>query len=562
MNRRTAAAAGALLLIVSTPPAAHGRGQERHTHHAAAEVSGLGAVSFANSGAAAAQPAFQRGLAFLHSFEYDQAAEAFRAAQTADPSFAMAFWGEALTYSHLLWGEDDADAARRALGRLGASRDARLAKAGTPRERAFGEAIEALFVDGTLPVRVRGFSDAMRVVALAYPDDLDAGSFAALASMFAAYVGDLAATEQQAARDAAVDFAQRVFTANPNHPGGAHYLIHACDDPALAARGLEAARRYAQIAPDAEHALHMPSHIFVQLGLWRDTVASNVRSWAASEKEVAALKLTNADLSFHALLFQQYAELQLGQYRASRASIAKARAALAGVDLTKRSTWTPGMRSQELAFQHAANAGEWSAEICRDIGPEPAMPPAGASDRERSFASRARYHWTIAAVRCGSVDTVLEPLRARVAALPADDPSGTRAAHRRCSTRSCSRTSEAGRRLDLEALLADPASPSRAPVGPPTTLRTEELLGEARLKAGRPREAIAAYERALQLTPNRSAALLGLARARHAAGDASGAADAYGEAPRQLARRRSGRAGARGSAQPRRREVTRRNRRA
>ena len=150
-------------------------------------------------------------------------------------------------------------------------------------------------------------------------------SFAALASMFAAYVGDLAATERQAARDAAVDFAQRVFTANPNHPGGAHYLIHACDNPELAARGLEAARRYAQIAPEAEHALHMPSHIFVQLGLWRDTVASNVRSWAASEKEVAALKLTNADLSFHALLFQQYAELQLGQYRASRASIAKAR---------------------------------------------------------------------------------------------------------------------------------------------------------------------------------------------------------------------------------------------
>jgi len=525
MNRRMTTAAGALLVIVSTPPSAHGRGQERHTHHAAGEVSGLGAVSFANSGAAAAQPAFQRGLAFLHSFEYEQAAEAFRAAQTADPSFAMAFWGEALTYSHLLWGEDDADAARRVLGRLEASRDARLAKAGTARERAFGEAIEALFVDGTLPVRVRGFADAMRVVALAYPHDLDAGSFAALASMFAAYVGDLAAIEQQAARDAAVDFAQRVFTANPNHPGGAHYLIHACDNPASAARGLEAARRYAQIAPEAEHALHMPSHIFVQLGLWPDTVASNVRSWAASEKEVAALKLTNADLSYHGLLFQQYAELQLGQYRASRASIARARAALAGVDLTKQQV-DARHAIQELAFQHAANAGEWSVNICRDIGPEPAMPPAGASDRERSFTSRARYHWTIAAVRCGSVDTVLEPLRARVATLPVDDPS---ALGQRTTLLHAELLAYLGGRppRDLDALLADPASPSRAPVGPPTTLRTEELLGEARLKAGRPREAIAAYERALQLTPNRSAALLGLARARHAAGDAAGAADAY-----------------------------------
>jgi tetratricopeptide (TPR) repeat protein len=525
MNRTTAAVAGALLLGVSTPHAAHAHGQERHSHHAAAEVSGLGAVSFANSGAASAQPAFQRGLAFLHSFEYDQAAEAFRAAQTADPSFAMAFWGEALTYSHLLWGEDDTDAARRALGRLGAGRDARLAKAGTARERAFGEAIEALFVDGTLPVRVRGFSDAMRVVALAYPDDLDAGSFAALASMFAGYVGDLSATERQAALDAAVDFAQRVFTANPNHPGGAHYLIHACDSPELAARGLEAARRYAQIAPDAEHALHMPSHIFVQLGLWSDTVASNVRSWAASEKEVAALKLTNADLSFHALLFQQYAELQLGQYRASRASVAKARAALAGVDLTTAQHVDARYAIGELAFQHAANSGEWSVEICRDIGPEPAVPPAAASDRERSFASRARYRWTIAAVRCGSVDTVLEPLRTQVAALATDDRAG---AGQRQALLHAELLAYLGGRppRDLDALLADPA-PSRAPVGPPTTLRTEELLGEARLKAGRPREAIAAYERALQLTPNRSAALLGLARARHAAGDAPGAADAY-----------------------------------
>ena len=129
-------------------------------------------------------------------------------------------------------------------------------------------------------------------------------------------------------------------------------------------------------------------------------------------------------------------------------------------------------------------------------------------------------------MRCGSVDTVLDALRARVAALPANDPSGP--GLRQTLLHAELLAYLAGRpRLDLEALLAEAASPSRAPVGPPTTLRTEELLGEALLKAGRPREAIAAYERALQLTPNRSAALLGLARARHAAGDASGAAETY-----------------------------------
>jgi tetratricopeptide (TPR) repeat protein len=486
----------------------------------------LGRISFPTSGSPSAQQSFVRGVLFLHSFEYDDAIEAFRQAQKADPAFAMAYWGEALTCSHLLWGEDDADAARRVLGRLGDSRDTRLAKAGTPRERAFGDAIEALFVDGTLPVRVRGFADGMRVVALAYPADLDGSAFAALASMFAAYNGDLAAPERQAARDAAIDFAQRVFTANPNHPGGAHYLIHACDDPAFAARGLDAARRYAEIAPEAEHALHMPSHIFVQLGLWRDTVASNVRSWAASQKEVAALKQTNADLSFHALLFQQYAELQLGQYRASRASLARAREALAGVDLSSGHHVDAQHAIQELAFQHAANAGEWSADVCRDIGPLPAAPTAGASNRERAFTSRARYQWTMAAMRCGPADAVLDKLRERVAALTADDPSGPGLRVTLLHAELLAYLG-GGTPRDLEALLADPALPSRAPVGPPTTLRTEELLGEARLKAGKPREAIAAYERALQLTPNRSAALLGLARARHAAGDEAGAAEAY-----------------------------------
>jgi tetratricopeptide (TPR) repeat protein len=498
----------------------------RPTTAGAGQVSGLGAVAFANSGAAAAQAPFLRGLAFLHSFEYEQAAESFRAASAADPGFAMTFWGEALTYCHLLWGEDDVAGARRALARLADSRDARLAKAGTPRERAFGEAIEALVAEGDLPARVRGFTDGMRRVAAAYPDDLDAASFAALASMFSAYVGRLAPAEQQAARDAAIDYAQRVFTTNPNHPGGAHYLIHACDEPSVAARGLEAARRYAQIAPDAEHALHMPSHIFVQLGLWPETVASNERSWAASQKEVAALKLTNADLSFHALLFEQYGHLQQGHLRASGDIIAKARRALAGVDLDRATHVDAGHAIQELSFQHAANADDWSADACRAIGPEPPMPPPGASDRARSFAIRARYQWTIAAVRCGSGDAVIEKLRSTVAALAAGDPGsawlGLALRHAELLA-----YLEGRPPADRDALLADPNPPSFAPLGPPTTLRTEELLGRARLKAGRPRDAVAAYERALQLTPNRSQALLGLARARQAAGDMAGAGEAY-----------------------------------
>ena len=155
--RRAVVLAGVLAVGLVASGSAQDR--EPHMHHPSAKSGELGEIRFANSGAASAQEPFLRGLALLHSFEYDEAADAFREAQRADPSFAMAFWGEAVTYSHLLWGEDDPDAARRALARLAPTQDARLARAGTPRERAYGDAVEALYVDGDLPSRVRGFAD-------------------------------------------------------------------------------------------------------------------------------------------------------------------------------------------------------------------------------------------------------------------------------------------------------------------------------------------------------------------------------------------------------------------
>jgi tetratricopeptide (TPR) repeat protein len=520
---RTAVLVSALALTRLAPPAA--LAQERHVHHGSGEVAGLGAVSFANSGNAAAQAPFHRGLALLHSFEYDQAAEAFREAQKADAAFAMAYWGEALTYAHLLWGEDDVAGARGALGRLGATRGERIGKAGTPREKAFGDAIEALFVDADQAARVQGFASATRALAASYPDDLDAVAFAALAAMFGGYQPTSA--DGSGAKESAIDYAERVFKANPKHPGGAHYLIHACDNPTFAARGLEAARRYAEIAPEAEHALHMPSHIFVQLGLWADSIASNIRSWDASAKEVAARKLTNADLSFHALNYQQYSELQLGKYAASRAAIAKAQKALAGVDLATGAHVDARYAVSELAFQHAANAGDWSMEVCALIGAPKGHVPAGAIGRDIAFRARTRYHSAVASVICGGRDAALAALRAGGAEQKADDPTGRLLP---LALRHAELVAYllGGTPADLEALLADgPMSQSQPPVGPPPTLRTDELLGQARLRAGRARDAVAAFERALQQTPNRSPVLLGLARARSAAGDAAGAADAY-----------------------------------
>ena len=513
----------AAVVLAATLAADHARAQERHVHHGSGEVAGLGAVSFANTGNAAAQAPFHRGLALLHSFEYEEAAEAFRAAQKADAAFAMAYWGEALTYAHLLWGEDDVAGARAALARLGPDRGSRLAKAGSPRERAFGDAIEALFVEADQPARVRGFAAATRALAERYPDDLDAVAFAALAAMFGGYQPG---PDGGATGPSAIDYAERVFKANPKHPGGAHYLIHACDNPAFAARGLEAARRYAEIAPDAEHALHMPSHIFVQLGMWPETIASNIRSWDASAKAVEARKLTNADLSFHALHYQQYAELQLGKYAASRGAIAKVQKALAAVDLAAGMHVDARYALSELAFQHAANSGEWTKEICGLIGAPKGSVPPGAIGRDSAFRARTEYHAAVASVMCGDADTALASLRARASASQPTDASTRLLPQALRHAELLAYLAGSAPPKDLETLLADaPATP--APVGPPPTLRTDELLGAARLKAGRAREAVAAYARALQQTPNRSATLLGLARARHAAGDAAGAADAY-----------------------------------
>jgi tetratricopeptide (TPR) repeat protein len=504
-------------LVVAQPP-------ERHVHPRSEQGVGLGEVRFANSGAPSAQEPFLRGLALLHSFEYEEAAEGFRDAQRADPSFAMAFWGEAVTYSHLLWGEDDRDAARRALERLAPTREARLARAGTTRERAYGTAVETLYSEGDLASRVRGFAEGMRQVSASYPDDPDAAAFTSLALLFTGYVGELPADARRAARDEAITFAERVFKQYPQHPGGVHYLIHATDEPDFAARGLEAARRYAAIAPEAEHALHMPSHIFVQLGLWDDAVAANERAWAASRAEVAARKLSNADLSFHALQWLQYGYLQQGQYGKARGLIDTARDVLAGVDLTNPlhadSRYTVGW----LSFAYAANTADWSGPVC-SAAYLPAA-PGSSSARERAFRASATYQAAIAGVMCGR-DSTIESVRARFASLAGGDAEAPLLKMTLLHARLLASIREGAH--DLDALIAELPPAGRPPVGPPSTLRTDELLGEALLKAGRPRDAVAAFERALTLTPKRSAALLGLSRAKLAAGDRAGSVEAYGQ---------------------------------
>ena len=229
-----------------------------------------GDVAFANSGSPAAQASFLTGLALLHDFEYRAAKLAFQQAEAADPNFAMAYWGEAMTYNHPVWMQQDAAAARAALARLGPTPGARAAKAGTQRERDYLAAVEILYGDGDKFVRDFRYADAMAALHARYPDDVDATAFDALALLGTSHDGRDVATYMKSAA-----LLEEVYPTHLRHPGVLHYMIHSYDDPIHAPLGLRAARRYGALAPDAPHALHMTSHIFIALGMWDETIAAN-----------------------------------------------------------------------------------------------------------------------------------------------------------------------------------------------------------------------------------------------------------------------------------------------
>src|SRR6185369_14857027 len=232
---------------------------------ASAQQSKLGKVTFPTSGSENAQTHFLRGLAALHSFWFEEALDEFREATKVEPDFAMGYWGEAMAYNHPLWAQQDTEAARRTLKNI-----ADVAKL-TQRERTYINAVRALYGEGDKLSRDKAYAAAMEKVYRDYPDDLEAACFYSLSLLGTVRPGDIGYRRQAQAGAIALD----VYLKNPDHPGAAHYIIHAFDDPEHAILALPAARRYAQIAPEAHHARHMPAHIFLQLGMWPEAAASN-----------------------------------------------------------------------------------------------------------------------------------------------------------------------------------------------------------------------------------------------------------------------------------------------
>ena len=269
----------------------------------------LGTITFPTSGAPAAQTAFLQGVMQLHSFEFDEAAASFQRAQKIDPTFAMAYWGEAMSHNHPLWAQQDTKAAQAILQKIAPTLKERLAKAKLPKEKAFLGAIDVLYSSpGDKLARDNAYSEALAAMYAVWPDDHEVSTWYALSLL-----GTVRPTDRGFRRQAlAASIAQKVFAENPKHPGAAHFIIHAFDDPDHAPLGLPAARAYAGIAPSAAHALHMPSHIFVQRGMWEDVRKSNIVAYKAATELNARMKLAEGREDFHTLSWLQYANLMLG----------------------------------------------------------------------------------------------------------------------------------------------------------------------------------------------------------------------------------------------------------
>jgi len=474
----------------------------------AAQAPRLGAINFPTSGAPAARPHFVTGVLYLHSFEYGAAAREFREAQRLDPDFAMAYWGEAMTATHPVWNEQDAEAGRATLARLAPTAAARGAGARTPRERAYLDAVEVLYGEGPKPRRDTLYAAAMERLAGTYPDDQEAQAFYALALLGL----------NQGVRDVptymrAGAIAQAVFRANPDHPGAAHYIIHAFDDPTHAPLGLHAARAYVHIAPGAAHAQHMTTHIFLAMGMWDEVVAQN---------EVASGADRGRWRPGHYTTWLVYGYLQQGRYAQARRLLETLGGNLAGAHahgvlanlraryVVDAEAWD-GPEAQGLAAAGGA-PGEDGYEYAMFAAGLAAARRGDSAAAEQALAALTRARGiAAAAVRVGDtgnrvVPVILETELRALRRLGGGSPEDAVA-------------------LLREATALEDGMPFE--FGPPVVVKpSHELFGEVLLQLGRPQDAQVEFQRALALAPRRALALRGLARAAAAAGDTATAARA------------------------------------
>ncbi len=476
----------------------------------------LGTITFPNSGNAAAQAPFLEGVKSLHSFQFDEAAVAFQRAQQADPSFAMAYWGEAMSHNHPLWAQQDTEAAKKILEKIAPTSDARQAKAKLPKEKAFLQAIDVLYYSpGDKLARDMAYSDALAAMYKQWPDDHEVATWYALSLL-----GTVRPADKGFRRQAlAASIAEKVFAENPKHPGAAHFIIHAFDDPDHAPLGLNAARAYASIAPAAAHALHMPSHIFVQRGMWEDVRTSNIAAYKSATELNARMKLAEGREDFHTLGWLQYANLMLGNIDEAKANVDSAKAA------ADRNPNNAGIRNGYLGMRARLilETGNWE-RIALEAPNAPHAPDAHSG--MPGMAMPAGNTWIfIAGYSAAKMNDIpgaeraLAMLRgAREKAAGGSNPYSAKPIEimeKQVAALVSNARGQKDEALKLAREAMDIELSLSAPSGPPDPIKpAPEFYGELLLDAGRTAEAIAALELSLQRTPNRTPSVKAMARAR------------------------------------------------
>jgi hypothetical protein len=513
------AAPVALSFILAGPLVAQAD-HEPHAEH-------LGQVVFPTSCRPEVQQRFEHAMALLHSFWWEEAGRAFRGVAAADSTCAMAYWGLALNFwGNPFVGGPSGDNLRQ--GGAAAARGLALG-APTPRERGFLAAAGALYRDYETvpnPRRLQAYSDTLARAYGAFPDDPELAMYYALSLVATAAPTDTTFTRQRHA--AAI--LNPLFQRFPEHPGLAHYIIHASDSPQLASLGLAAARRYAEIAPSAPHAQHMPSHIFVRLGLWDETIAANRRSLDAGIAYAQAQHLPGvAGEQFHALDYMVYGALQEGRDSAARAMVAEGlaltavrsgdalvtsynRVAMEARLPLERGDWGAAVALPVRAAGQGGvggSVGEALAHFARGVGAARSGDTAQAGAEvaalagiETALAGRPGYNWSrIVGIKKQAIAAWL--------LLAAGD---TAAALR-----------EAQAAADREDVT------EKHPVTPGELLPARELEADLLLSAGRPGSALMAYGATLRREPRRARSLFGAARAAELSGDPGAARARYRE---------------------------------
>lgn len=502
-----------------------------------AQTTQLGRIDFPTSGSREAQEHFLRGVAALHSFWYEEALEAFQAATKADPGFAMGHWGEAMTHNHPIWLQQDAEAGRKALARI---KDTSKLSA---REKAFIDALRVLYGEGDKLARDLAYASAMEKMYREHPEDLEAAAFYSLALLGAVRPGDKGFQRQMKAGAIALEVYQR----NPNHPGAAHYVIHSFDDPEHAILALPAARRYAEIAPAAHHARHMPSHIFLQLGMWPEAAASNETAWQVSDDWVRSKKLALSLRDYHSNQWLTYVYCQQGRHAKAEELINRLRQTMkehgresvrwyddtVSAFIIETGRWDLAAKLFETpAGKPAPEVGDHAGHASHGATPNaPAKPATTMTPSTRRGMSLPLFVRSMAAASAGSADAekLLGEMRANRG--QSNDAYGAKILEiRELEVAALIATSkknfdEAAAAMKKATALEEEMSP---PSGPPTLIKpSHELFGEILLRAGKPKEAAEQFSAALNRQPNRARSLIGAARSYSQSGDKARAIEFY-----------------------------------